>query len=577
MDISSYEKSLWVRNVLLALFVMALIASAVKVGLGMKKIALYGQARDYYATGNIVLAEETFAKASDISAIRYGDEAWNESMSTLTSTRLDLESLSQRLHTAILEKNGESVLESYQTYQSLKQANGQQDKQATFFFREISRRLGIEGELASYYQKTLEQEKAHMKANLAQQNYNDESFIHTLIMIPDEYYGGRQKKQDELSALFLSYEKTKLHDTSANQSFTQVVTETAKNVRAYEKEGFPTEWLVKLLEKYALNKMNKVIREKDLTAFVTQAKAYREIQGVLPADSDVLSLIDRHLEDLLEKAKQYAASHQFSKALDLYQNVSGLQHTSALITDLENRWISYDPTRLLKTKYPDKTLRTVMTGEDRWRAEAYAIGWDEAERHLYAAALMPDDSSIYLDQALDIDGKTASFRLSDQLGTSTKSPAILIEAAGKERSFSYTGLYLDFSENKLVQQFQIEADGFTAESTDEIVIENPVGQGEHEIALFKLDRSGLVYEGKKADMQPEGTPPPDVALPADDGNGASSGPQTFDVHTGPGEDYERIGQIPGNSAFQVMAELNGWYQIEFDGKEGWIHAPQTTP
>ncbi|WP_232030607.1 SH3 domain-containing protein [Brevibacillus brevis] len=37
-----------------------------------------------------------------------------------------------------------------------------------------------------------------------------------------------------------------------------------------------------------------------------------------------------------------------------------------------------------------------------------------------------------------------------------------------------------------------------------------------------------------------------------------------------------MGQVADGS-FQVIADLNGWYQIVSDGKEGWIRATESTP
>lgn len=584
MDISSYQKSLWVRNALLVLFSIALIAVAVKIGLGIKKITLYEQAREYYEADDLARAEETFSRANalsfalatDISVIRYGDDAWTEVLVKLASTRLDLESLSQRSRTAILDKNDENVLEAFQHYQSLKQENLGLNQQSAAFFQDISRQLGIENELNSYYQNALKLAKAQIQTNLDQKNYRDERFIHWLITIPAVYYGGEKKKQDELVSQFLSYEKTKLRDTAASHSFAQVTEETAKSLRTYKQEGFETNWLVKLLERYAQSEMNQAIRKKDLAAFITQAKAYREIKDVLPADSEVLATIDRHLETRTLQAEQYAKSHQFEKALQLYHDLSSLQDTSTLIAEWEERWIAYDPTRLLQVKYPDKTLRSVLSGEDRWGAKVYALGWEEAGQRLYFAAQMPDGSTLYLEQSLEVDSKTASFSLSDALGTD-KMPVILVEDTGKERPFSYTALFPDLSQTTLVKRFEIEADSLSAESPDQVIVENSVGNGEKEIAIFKLDDTGLVYEGKKADYLPENAEPSDPSEPTDWENAAIPVPQMFDVHAGPGEEYEIIGQMSGDSSIQVIAEMDGWYQIQFDGREGWIRAPQVSP
>lgn len=95
--ISSYQKSLWSRNLMLALVVVAIIGVALKIGWSLQKIKLYDQALAYYEAKDLVKAEETFAKANEHAGIEYGDEAWTTQMSGLTDIREELESSPGRL------------------------------------------------------------------------------------------------------------------------------------------------------------------------------------------------------------------------------------------------------------------------------------------------------------------------------------------------------------------------------------------------------------------------------------------------------------------------------------------------
>ncbi|MDF2681182.1 MAG: hypothetical protein K0R47_2372 [Brevibacillus sp.] len=579
MVITSYQKSLWVRNLLLVVVAAALVAVAWKVNGSIKKIKQYDQAFAYYEADNLISAEQTFSQASEYSAISYGDEEWSAFMSGLTSIRRQLESLSRQAQAAIGDKQEEQVLAAYQHYQSFKEETfKQQDKQTTSFFQAISTRLALEEAWSDYYQIALQQAKSQM------QSPNDDekgSFVHTLVLIPDEFFGGKVEKQEELNTLFQRYETVKLRKLAASLSFDDVITRTANSIKLYRQEGISAGWLQKQLERYAQSEINQAIKQKDLPGFVVMAKAYRQIKGVLPDDSDVLATIERHLESRIKQAEQYAKAHQFTKALELYQELGELLDTSSLIAGVEERWTEYDPTRLLQLKYPDKTFHSVLTGNAHWGAKQYALGVDEKEHRLYIAAKMPDDdaNTVYIEQALDIDTefKVTLSKLQDE----KENPVILVQTTGKERAYKYLGLIPHLSQTSLESRFTIEADDLSAEDTTRVIVKNPVGQGENEIASFLLGDKGLEYEEKLADLQPdtdESTEPeatdPDKEEPGDP---ATEVPSAIDVHAGPGENYEIIGQVSPDSSILVVTDLNGWYQIQFDGKEGWIQAPQTSP
>lgn len=46
----------------------------------------------------------------------------------------------------------------------------------------------------------------------------------------------------------------------------------------------------------------------------------------------------------------------------------------------------------------------------------------------------------------------------------------------------------------------------------------------------------------------------------------------LNVRTGPGTGYKSLGQLKNGSTVKILAEYNGWYAIEYDHKEQWVHA-----
>lgn len=594
---SPYQRSFWVRNILLVLVIIALLGTAYKLVRSYQKTVLLGQAKAHFEAQNLVLAEAAFSHADAIQAIRTEDEPWSQLLLRLGTVRHELESLALNARLAMEQNEADQTLAAYQNYHSLQQQAQRENEQVAAFFQQIAQNLAIENQFGMYYQQAMKEAKDQVQASLDQKKYRDQTFIHTLATIPDEYYGGKEKKQNELEALFLQYERNKLRDLAQAGTFAEVVGSLANSHGLYEKEGFPTEWLVSLLERYAKEEINQTIREQDLAEFVNRAKTYREQKSILPSRSDVLALIDRQIETLFQQADQFVRSNRFEKALGLYQELSRLEDTSARLTELEKRWIAYDPSRLLQAQFPDKTLDTLMTGVDHWGAQVYAIGWDESDGVLYMAALDEDGAAVKMEQALSLNRKSAIFSLSDTL-SSEESPIITVEAAGKERSYAYLGLVPDLSRKMFVKRWELEADGWEAIQPDQILVKNPVGEGEREIARFSLEKSGLVYKEKWADYlvdaehqdeqdqdQQEQTGEQDKEStqaeeeqqtdPNDEKPADIPALRTYDVYAGPGDTYSIIGQVV-EAGYRVLAKENGWQQIDFDGTQGWIR-PSVEP
>lgn len=349
----------------------------------------------------------------------------------------------------------------------------------------------------------MELAKGALENNLAQKRYRNEEFIASLAAIPDEYYGGTDKKKRELTRLFRSYDEAKFAHLTAAGSFPEVTASAANSLRAYKQASIQADWLVALLERYAKEEIRSAIRQDDLPAFIALAKAYREIRDVLPSRSEALDQIDRYISSKLRQAERYVDARQYEKAIELYRELNALEDTSTLIAEAESRWVDNEPVRLLREKYPDKAYRFVMSGESLWGSQVYAVGLTEDDDpQLYLAAKMPDGNVLYLEKSVGSGVAPSKLSLSEALGEK-EAPLIFLEAQGKERTYLYTGFAPDLFSSRLAKVFEIEGEGFAAENPELIIVDNPTGEGEGQIAFFKLEEKGLVYEGKKDDYLSE--------------------------------------------------------------------------
>ncbi|WP_143020649.1 N-acetylglucosaminidase [Marinilactibacillus psychrotolerans] len=50
--------------------------------------------------------------------------------------------------------------------------------------------------------------------------------------------------------------------------------------------------------------------------------------------------------------------------------------------------------------------------------------------------------------------------------------------------------------------------------------------------------------------------------------------KTLNVRTGPSTNYTNIGQVEKNQSFQILSSQNGWFEINFNGRNAWISGSQ---
>ncbi len=75
---------------------------------------------------------------------------------------------------------------------------------------------------------------------------------------------------------------------------------------------------------------------------------------------------------------------------------------------------------------------------------------------------------------------------------------------------------------------------------------------------------------------PAAQPQPQPVVDASVGNATVTG-GTINVRTGPSTDYSRIAQVGSGKRVTLLAAVNGWYKMEFDGKTGYIRSDFISP
>lgn len=60
-------------------------------------------------------------------------------------------------------------------------------------------------------------------------------------------------------------------------------------------------------------------------------------------------------------------------------------------------------------------------------------------------------------------------------------------------------------------------------------------------------------------------------------NATVTGGNTINVRSGPGTEYRRISMVAAGKRMAVLGQTDGWYQVAFDGKTGYINADYLIP
>ncbi|HZG13821.1 MAG TPA: SH3 domain-containing protein, partial [Candidatus Bathyarchaeia archaeon] len=238
-----------------------------------------------------------------------------------------------------------------------------------------------------------------------------------------------------------------------------------------------------------------------------------------------------------------------------------------------------------------KWIRTMATKEHEDKS-VYAIAFSD-QHELFYARLNADGSVTQYQTTVDKDLEILNFTYTDQL-LENNSFVVMIRAKGEERSTRYLGFAVGESTWKPV--LSLEADDLTIEAPGKLLVTNPLGDGEQEIAYYVWKGDQFVYDGAKEKLEPptdeevesaddssETSEPSDSSGNEDTPSSNDSAPplaedeyflqEAASIHSGPGHDYEIMGKLEPGTVVKAIEEQDGWIKVAFDIGEYWIKLP----
>ncbi len=581
MVFPSYRQSQRVRNLLLVIAVFALFAVGYKLYATTETLRYMKAAEAAYLEKEYGQAESYYRLASLPFAIKAGDAQLEEGLSSLILARKEAVTTLQELEEAASLSEPDELLPAYQRYLQTKK-NYAGTRPASLYFQDISKTFELDKKWTAVFTQIKEQAYQQMQQNIKKDQYQQEAFLHTLVMIPSSFFGGQEAKDRELAKRFRQYDEAKFAYLLERQEFVQWVSALYSSWKQYDQEGIAPVWLKAIAEKQGRRVLQSDLRTGDLASFIKHAKDYGQIFSLFSGDSQVQRLIQETMEKELGRARSFMDKGLFDQAKSLYEELSSFTSTSDAIEEVEAQWVLQDPMRLLNKQFPDKQWVHSLTGKKNVEGSVYAVGLSE-ENQLFYAERKADGSITQFETAVEEGMEVRSFTLTDAL-LKPAVPVLMIEAKGKERAARYLGFAI--GESAWEQVLSLEADRLQIEEPNRLVVENPVGDGEQAIAYYVWKDGKFVYDGMKEELMPSSEETEESVSPLEnDASPESTEPappltedeyflqQETPIYTGPGEEYEVIGKLDAGTVVKAVEESDGWIKVAFDVGEYWIKRP----
>jgi len=490
MLIVSYKKSrtliLW--SLLAALVVLALIAY--KLFAGYAKVQDYRQAAHYLEQNDVVQAYGYYLKARNNRWMQYKEKETEAAIDKLKP----VEEIQNKL-LGILDNNGENnnPAKSYDDYQKLAGTAAARGGQFEKIFNELSKQYRIDAHFTnaySTYKKTLEQQ---LQAETKKAAFSDKTVI-AYLLIPELYFGGAAEKETALRAAFEPYDQGRLAAKADGSGIEALLAEGARLLDFYKQEGINADWVYPGVEDYTLSYLKKLEDKGDLSVFFRNAKAIEGSKLIAARGKAIRSYIQSVYSGQVKQAKQLVSESKYEEAIAAYTLLGDYKDVSKELQNIEIRWNTQEPERILAKASPGVSFDYVISGKNQFGAIVYAIG--AADGQLVLARMLPDLSIDKREAQLGEGFQVREIRLEENLSPSGRL-VLLAEGQSSTRQGRYAAY--EISDSALINLFDFEADGFRIDKPGTLIVTNDVNEGAGQEALYTYENGQYQFSGIKPD------------------------------------------------------------------------------
>lgn len=482
-----YKKVNLSRNFFLLIFIACLIAVSGKIVLAHEKMNTYKEAMRLFKSGEMAAAEKKFRAAKLNVVITDHNKDINRKLAILSPIREEMEILDKDAADFHRKDDLDHLAATYERWQksSAKWVSGtavQKD-----MYEEMLALTELDKDLEGYFSAIKKTEFAKLKTDSIMGDTDEDAVFLKLKKVPAEYYGGDEAKTTEIHAAFHTYYTNIMNKLmAAAASVADLVNEGNRQFGMLSQFSMDNQWLKDTLDAHLLEVLTAAVDKQEYADFAGQANTVQKL-SVKMNEAKVLAFIERTKTKLLNNAKNLTAANKFADAIAIYEALKPLEDTADLIKAANLGWDHFEPVRVLQRLYPDQEFPHVVNAKNKWGADSVVAAISK-DGKIYFGKQKGEEPMAVTEGRLDNASAITKLDFQSDIG-SANLPVIFIDAKSSSRKHHY--LAYEIRSNTMGKILDVEADHLTIEARGMIVVENPAGQGEGELAYYEADASGV--------------------------------------------------------------------------------------
>ncbi|WP_144554192.1 hypothetical protein [Bacillus sp. X1(2014)] len=481
-----YRKVNMSRNFFLLVLVILIVLVSAKIIMAHQKIATYNEAVRLYKAGQLVAAEEKFHEAKLNVSVSYHNKDINLMLSILSPIREVMEDIDEKAAEYNEENDLDNIISMYERWQESQKKWVSGTSVQKDMYREMAALTQLDKDMKGYFSTIKKSNLDKLEDNAVNGISEEERIFNLLNKIPTEYYGkGLIAKTTKIQTAFQKYYEAKINKMAATKSVSGIVDEGNRQFSALRVLSMDSDWLEQALDKNLLKILTAAIDKKDFSAFAESASAIKKLEANMNG-TDVFSYIEEATSEVLAKAESLTAANKYKNAISIYEALKPLEDTAELIVKANLAWDKYEPIRVLERLYPEKEFSTMVKASNKWGADS-VVAAISTDGGIYYGRLTGEEAMSVTEGS--VEGAPVINKLVIQSSLSPSDyPVLYIDAKSSERKHHY--LAYEVRSGSMVKILDVEADQLTIGPNHVLVVNNPVGEGEGEIAFFEPDGKG---------------------------------------------------------------------------------------